>query len=191
MPALAANPILNPEAYDVVHFAGVSTAGCGVAQVTGAPRKYRLDVKDVAGAQGQTTTYQGWGATKGIQVKLLMWLPEHFAYFYSQIQPLVSIDASKTTPTQVQVYHPSLQVQGITQLLTEEVGQLTKEGQNGLWSVTLQFTEWRPAPRKNVASTPSGSGKSGTPAKEAAKPDVNAKIRAARDAALAMARRPT
>lgn len=145
----------------------------------------------MAGAQGQTTTYQGWAATRGIRVKLLMWRSEHFAYFYSRILPLVQIDASKTEPRQVQVYHPSLQVQGITQILTEEIGQLTQEGNAGLWSVTLEFTEWRPAPRKNATATPKGSGKSGTPAQEAAKPDVNAKLRAARDAQLALARRPT
>lgn len=191
MSALSANPIDSPEAFDEVFFAGVSTRGAGVARVTNAPRKYRLDVKDVAGAQGQTTTYQGWAATKGVRVQVLMWRPEHFEYLYSRIIPLVQIDASKTTPTQVQVYHPSLQAQGITQLLTEEIGELCQEGSAGLWSVTLEFTEWRPAPRKNVSATPSGSGKSGDPAKEAAKPDVNAKIRAARDAALAMARRPT
>ncbi len=197
MVALAANPITDPEAYNVVYFAGQPTPG--VVRVSKAPRKFRWDIKDVAGSQGQTETYNGWAATDGIEVKVLMWRASQVDDFYARIQPLLWIDATKAPASGVAIYYPSLQANQITTVNVEEISELTPEG-GMLWSVSVSLVEYRPAKAKNVSSTPNGGatkrgGSRGGPSQNyaalnQASPDPNQKLRDAVDKEFAIAKDP-
>jgi hypothetical protein len=168
VPALTSNPLLNPEAFDVIVVAGVVNPG--IVRVSGAERVFDWDVKDAPGSQGSTITYRGWKPTDSITLRFEFWEREQINEFYNEFVPLFYYDAAKTAPKPVDVFHPTLNANQVNSVVTKKIGPLTPEDKQ-LWSVTIEVLEYRPAPKKNATSTPKGSA--GTdPAKAAAKPTV-------------------
>lgn len=181
MGQLSANPLdpAQSSSWNVAVLAGEPTPG--VCRVTNCPRKYRWDVKNVAGAQGQTETYQGWEVVKGIRIKVEMWEREQIDDLYARVIPAIWVDALKATPTPITAYHPALNANQVTTLVVDEIGELCKDSPSGLWSVTIVFIEFRPAKAKNLTATPAGGAKGQSAAKAKADPDPNAAYRAYRD----------
>ncbi len=164
---LYANPFTSPELYNVLITGGEESPGV-CALVDGGGRPYKWDIKDQAGAQGASITYRGFRPSEGIAFKFKFWTAAQVDDFYNRYVPLLAYDATKTNPKPISVLHPVLMANDISSLVTDEIGPLTHEGQQ-LWTVTIKFTEYRPAKKKNVTSTPTGTTPS---ANSAAKPTV-------------------
>ncbi len=160
MSILFANPLVSPEQFDYLNVAG--TISPGVCKLEGGNRKYKWDVKDAPGTQGATETYRGWKVGDPIKFKFQLWTPAQIDEFFGTFLPLLEYDATKTNPKPVNVLYPVLAANGITNLVTDDIGPLVHEG-NQLWSVSVAFLEYRPAPKKNATSTPTGVNSNSKP----------------------------
>lgn len=168
MAVLTSNPLVNPEAFDVIVVAGVVNPG--IVKVTGAERVFDWDVKDAPGSQGSTITYRGWKPTESIQLRFELWTQAQITEFFTTFVPLFYYDASKSAPKPVDVFHPILNANQINSVVTKKIGPLVLEDKQ-LYSCTIEVLEYRPAPKKNATTTPKSS--TGTdPSKAAAKPTV-------------------
>ena len=152
--ALTSNPLVNPGAYNVISVAGVVSPG--LVRVSGGERVYDLDIKEAPGSQGSTITYRGWKASDGITLYFFFWEREQIDVFFATFLPLFQIDANKSAPKPVDVFHPVLNANQINSVLTKKIGQLTPEDKLG-WSLTIEVVEYRLAPKKNATSTPKSS----------------------------------
>jgi hypothetical protein len=152
---LSASPLDSPGIYDKLVVSG--RVSPGVFQLQGGERSYNWDKKKAAGAQGATSTYLGWNPTDGIKGKFLVWTNPDIFELTDEFLPLFQYDASKQSPKPVQVYHPVLALNQITAVTIDSIGPLTPEGK-GLWSVTVEMSEFRPAPKKNAVATPAAAG---------------------------------
>jgi hypothetical protein len=149
-----ANPLRLPEQYDFLNVAGILSPGVFV--LSGGSRPYKWDIKDAAGTQGATETYRGLRPSDDVKGKFLFWTADQIDEFFTKFVPLLHYDATKSSPKPIDVLHPVLAANGITTLVTTNVGPLTHEGQQ-LWSVTVEFTEFKPAKKKNATTTPNST----------------------------------
>lgn len=151
---LYANPFDSPEQYDFLNVAGVINPGLFI--LDGGTRPYKWDVKDTAGAQGATITYRGLRPSDDIKGEFQFWTAAQITEFYGTFIALLQYDATKSNPKPVDVLHPVLAANGITSVVTKEIGPLKHVGKQ-LWSVTVEFMEYRPAKKKNATSTPTAT----------------------------------
>ena len=157
MAGLYANPLgvgADPDAFDFILVAGCRSPG--VVEWQGGGREYKWDVKDPAGSQGATETYRGWNVSDGIKFKIKMWTGEQIAFCYATFLPVLQYDATKTNPKPVDIQHPVLMANDIFSVITRNIGPLTNAG-NQLWTVEIEFTEYRQPPKKNATSTPNNT----------------------------------
>lgn len=180
MPQLTADPIVDPGEWDILNAAGINNPGVFVLGC--ADRNYKWDVKDAPGVQGAILTYRGWRPTDGIKGTFLFWEPGQVEQFYTQYLPIFALDALKVNPKPVSVYHPSLRSNDITALVCKKIGQLVGTPQQ-LWSVTLEWIEFRPA-RIIRSETPSGA------TAVAGRPTPQSKLQAEIQKELNLARQP-
>lgn len=150
-----ANPLILPEQYDFLNVAGVLSPG--VFKLDGGERPYKWDIKDAAGTQGATETYRGLRPSDDIKGKFLFWTAAQIDEFFNVFVPLLHYDATKTAPKPINVLHPVLAANGITDLIVKNVGPLTHEDGKQLWSVTVEFAEYLPAQKKNATTTPTST----------------------------------
>jgi hypothetical protein len=152
MPQFTVDPLVNPGEWDVLYAAGIPSPG--IFALSGGPREYKWDVKDAPGVQGAFITYRGWRPTQGIKGIFQFWLPGQVEEFYRWAQ-VWALDARKLATKPVDVYHPALAANEINALVTKSFGPLVGTPQQ-MWSVTLEWIEWRPA-RIIKADTPQGA----------------------------------
>lgn len=153
--AFFANPLVLPEQYDFLNVAGVLSPG--VFKLEGGTRPYKWDIKDAAGTQGATETYRGLRPSENIKGKFLFLTAAQIDEFFNVFVQLLHYDATKTAPKPINVLHPVLAANGITDLIVQEVGPLTHEDDHQLWSVTVEFAEYLPAQKKNATTTPTNT----------------------------------
>lgn len=173
---LFANPLVSPEQFDFLNVAG--TISPGVCKLEGSSRPYKWDIKDAPGTQGATETYRGWRPSEGIKFKFRFWTAAQIDEFFGTFLPLLQYDATKSNPKPINVLHPVLAANGITNLVTKEIGPLVDDG-NQLWSVSVEFIEFRPGPKKNATSTPNSTNinsKPGTGSKPTAQDEQDKEI---------------
>lgn len=166
---LFANPFDSPEQYDFINVAGVISPG--LFKLQGGGRPYKWDTKDSAGTQGATQTYRGLRPSGNIKGKFCFWTKTQIDEFYNSFVGLLHYDATKANPKPIDVLHPVLAANGITSLITEEVGPLTHEDGKQMWTVEVEFSEYRPAAKKNATSTPTSTKTQGNNSK-GSKPTV-------------------
>lgn len=127
--------------------------------IEGASRPYKIDQKDPAGAEGATTTYRGLKPSE-FTIKLMM-APtfqssaEDFA-FLAQFLSLFQIDANKKAPEAINILHPALAANDIFNVLPKSVGHITYS-QGGVYTVSIEVVEYKPAKKANVTTTPKSS----------------------------------
>lgn len=146
------DPINNPQAWDTITVAGVSSPG--VCQLGEFKRAHEWDIKRGKGSDGATITFTGRPPAKG-SFKLLFWTANHFT-LWKQFVPLLKYDPTKKAPQPVDIYHPALDDLNITSVVAESIGTIQHEG-NQLYSVTVELLEYFPAPAKSAVSTPTSS----------------------------------
>ena len=150
------DPITNPQAWDTITVAGITSPICQIGEFK---RAHEWDVKRGKGSDGATITFTGRPPAKG-SVKFLLWTPAHFT-LWQQFVPLFKYDPTKKAPQPVDVYHPALDDIQLKSVVTESIGTIQHEG-NQLYSVTVEFLEYFPAPPKSAVSTPTYSAASHT-----------------------------
>jgi hypothetical protein len=152
MGILTVTPLEDPASYDRMVLGDITTPGiCEL--VGGGERPYKWDQKETAGAQGVTTTYRGWRPSDGIRFKFKLWTAALIQAFFRDVYPVIAIDGEKQEPKPYSVYYPTLFANDIFWLITDKIGPLTDEGKQ-LWTVTVEFKEFRQAKPKNVTTTP-------------------------------------
>ncbi len=162
---MSANPILQPELWDVAQLGGVSTPG--IAEVTGAALVRSWDVRKGYGTSGATTVYTGDQPAK-FSLKLTFWLADQVDAYNDQIVPLLEA-APKGAKKALDFYHPaaSERPQNIRAVVVEDVGQLVQSG-DGLWTVEIKLLQYR-APKAAIGKPAGAAGnKATTPAPSAA-----------------------
>jgi hypothetical protein len=125
----------------------------GVCEITGAGSPRKLDERGGYGLSGSTLVFTGVGLAKW-SVKILLWLPEHFAD-YAQWRPLVARPPLNTRPRALDIWHPYLEALGIRSCMVEDEHQPEPEDDTGLFAITIDFKQFR-APRIALAK-PDGS----------------------------------
>lgn len=148
---LPANPLENPSALDVLVVTGVASPG--IVSLQGGERPYNWDVRYALGLQGAVIMYWGWKLSENIKFTFKFWEAAQITEFYTSFLPLLQYDVTKRRPKPVTVYHPILQANDITSVVTKEIGPLVDLG-NQLWSVTVTFLEYRLPKRQKAAVTP-------------------------------------
>ena len=152
--ALPFGPGSDPDAYNF--FIASGTRSPGIAEWGEAPREYIWDLKQASGSQGATETYRGWKVGEGIKFKIKMWTQDQLRFFYETFVPLLKYDATKQNPKPIDIQHPVLMANDIFSVVTQKIGSLTNAGAQ-LWTVDIEFAEYRPPAKKNATSTPNGS----------------------------------
>lgn len=152
MTSAAVNPLDNPEAWDVIRVGGVDSPG--VCTVTGFVRKHEWDKKKGKGAAGETITFVQLPAADG-KVKFQLWTRQHFVD-WATFRLQLKYDPTKKAPQPVDIYYPALADIEIHSVVTENIGAIEHEGGN-LYSITVDFLEYRPPPPASAVTTPTGS----------------------------------
>ena len=146
------DPITNPQAWDVVKL-GQSTSP-GVCELSGFKRGHEWDIKKGKGTVGSTITFVARPPAKG-SIKFKLWTAAHFDAWATFVA-LLKYDPTKKAVQAVDIYHPSLADIDITSVVTENIGIIVHEG-DGLYSRTVDFIEYFPAPNVSAVSTPTTS----------------------------------
>lgn len=151
-PQVNADPISNPQAWDVVVIAGVKSPG--LAQVGAFDRQHDFDVKKGKGTIGATLTFTGKPPAKG-SIKFLLWTQAHFSAWVN-FRTLFKYDPTKQSVQPVDIYHPSLSDVDITSVVCEKLGNAVHDG-NGLYSISVELIEYTAPPQTSAVSTAKGS----------------------------------
>jgi len=157
MADLPVSPIANPQAYDAFIFAGEAYLYC---DYSGFDRLHKWDEKDGKGAKGATNTYVSDPLAKGT-VTFHAWEEDHFTQFRT-IREILRFDPTKKTGVAVEVWHPALVENDITALVVTKQGPWHHDG-NGMYTRTLEFTEFRPPKKVSAVSTPGSASTGGGP----------------------------
>ncbi len=186
---LIVNPLRVPAFYDKLNAAGIDNPGVFIL-ISGGSRPYKWDRKSAAGSQGATSTYRGWDVSSGIKGKFVFWEATQIDEFYDTYLPQLQYDANKQSPSPVDIFHPALNANGVTAIQVDDIGPLVDEsGGKQMWSVTIEFSEFRPAAKKNATATPNAAQAAPAGAGET-KPSVQDEIDREIEKELEMARRP-
>ena len=148
----ALDPITHAEAWHVVRVG--QTASPGLAIPGEIKRKSEWDVKKGKGTFGSTITFVG-RPPGTVSVEFLLWLPIHFAQ-WDAFRPLLKYDPTKKSVSAVDVFYPSWADVDFKSVVTESIGSIIHKGK-GLYSATVDWLEYFPAPKRSAVSTPAGS----------------------------------
>jgi hypothetical protein len=152
MASEALDPITNAEAWGVLRVG--QTVNPGLALVGEVKRKYEWDKKKGKGTNGFTSTYVGLPAPEA-SVEFLLWTAAHFSE-WAAFRPLFKYDPTKQNIQAIDVFHPAWADVDFKSVVVESIGSIVHKGK-GLYSCTVEFSEYRPAPKKSAVSTPTHS----------------------------------
>lgn len=176
MTSLAAlNPIDNPSSWDVVEIGGVQSPGR--CSWTGWKRHNQWDRKRGKGTRGSTQTLVQQPEAEG-EFTFYLWDNgnfgtghNHFAE-WDKFSPLLQYDPTKRTPQAINIFHPALATLDppVTSVVIEDVGALTPEGGDGMFTITVKMSEFFPVPPKKAVGTPTTSKDAPAPTSPGAQP---------------------
>lgn len=150
---LSANPLTNPEFWNVLVLAGGVKSPGLFRLLDGTGRAYKWDIRDAPGIMGAIETFRGWKVTNPIKSRFEFWEARQIDEFYTSFDPLLSYDPRKFRPKPIEAFHPALAVNAINKLIVLEKSLLKDLGKQ-LWCVEVDFAEYRKPPTLNVTSTP-------------------------------------
>lgn len=141
-----------PFTWDVLQLAGQELPG--LAKVK-ASRKYKLDRKDQAGADGGDLTGLGHMPAE-VEITLRLWTTSQFNELQSLLPKLMT-RPGKGIPSPVDASHPALALLGIKSLYITELSAPMETSTKHVFELTLQATEFLPVKKQNVTLTPTMS----------------------------------
>ncbi len=162
------NPLVTPNAYDVIRLGGVISEG--QAEVTNGASPRKIDVRKGNGLSGATTVFTGIDI-KAFNVRLTFWDQAQIEWYGSIFAPLLALPPSGKSPKSLDFYHPLVSEPpiNIRAVLVENVTQLLQTG-DGIWTVDISLMPFRPP--KPALAKPAAAAK-----KDAPKPqDANDKL---------------
>lgn len=163
------DPIENAHAWHVVTIG--TTDSPGVCELAGWDRPFDWDEKKGKGTNGASLTFTNRPLGSG-SVTFKLWTAEHFDEWQS-FRKLLDYDTTKRAAQAVDIYHPAISANGFKAVVVTKLGALVHKGK-GLYTVTVDFKEYSPPPKKSAVSTPTGSGngpRTGPRALEGDQPD--------------------
>jgi hypothetical protein len=152
------DPFNNAQAWDQIQIGGMVWGGpaglFGKIRIQGASRFYKIDAKKGKGLNGATQTYQGQHPKK-FKLIFSWWTPSQHDY-WTRFQLLFLFDATKlgSLPPVWPIYHPALQLLGITAICVEDVGAVEVDEVTKLASASLTVEQFVPPPPLNATTTP-------------------------------------
>ena len=151
---MSANPLLLPEAFDVIIVGGEYLPG--LADVGKPKRTFKWDKKEGPGTQGDALTYRG--------SRLVSWVVELTFWEAEQVEEWdVKRPGLEPDPKNVRaldIVHPVLDRQKIRSIVVEEITELFPKLKGG-WGVQIGFNEYKAPAKANASGTPKGSASSG------------------------------
>jgi hypothetical protein len=151
------NPIENPEAWDVITIGG--TESPGICTLSGFTRNAEFDVKKGKGSLGATVTFVQRPPIEG-SIKFQLWEPAHFEE-WATFRKLLKYDPTKKAITALDIFHPALAEIDLKSVVCKSIGATSHDGKQ-LYSVTCEFLEYAPPPKKSAVGSPAGSKSNGT-----------------------------
>lgn len=161
---LGINPRTVPALYDFAVIAGRKTPG--VAIVSGFKLPWEWEKKKGKGSSGASVTSQGEDLSDGT-LKLLLWRSggsqddgiDDFAEWDDLREYLIlQIRGGGKDPKALDFTHPYTTDLGISSVYVKSIGQVTREGNRGLHSVTIELGQFR-APQKAGGTPKASTGK--------------------------------
>lgn len=149
---MAINPITNPQAYDTVRVGAVESPLCKLGNWK---RKYQFDVKKGKGTVGSTTTFVANPPAEG-SITFYVWEASQWDQWVA-FRNVLAFDPTKAKAQAIDIYHPALVGLGVKSVQTTSIGPETNSDDKGLWSIEVEFIEYRPVPKKDATSTATGS----------------------------------
>lgn len=167
---MTANPLVNPEAWDVCSLGGVDLPGLCV-ECAGASNPRKWEERAGYGQSGATVVYTGDGLAK-FPITLHFWLPEHFDQWEAikgDLMPKMQRPAPFSPPPATKasdIAHPSPDYlpMPISAVVVEEVA-VPKQVEPGLFEITIKVIQYR-------KPTGAGAVPDGAKDKPADKPDA-------------------
>ena len=141
-----------PFTWDVLGLAGDEVPGLAKVKAT---RKYKLDKKDQAGADGGDLTGLGHMPAE-VEITLRIWNTDQFNDLQALL-PKIMVKPGKGVPSPVDASHPALTLLGIKSLYITEISAPMETSTKQVYELTLQATEFLPVKKKNVTLTPTMS----------------------------------
>lgn len=148
----AVNPFDFAQAWDVISIG--RTACPGICKISGFKRAHEWDVKKGKGSFGASITFIQRPPAKG-SVTFSLWTALHFSQ-WDVFRPLLKYDPTHKAVQAVDIYHPSLADIDITSVVTESIGAIEHQGDQ-LYTITVDFLEYFPPPKKSAIGSPTGS----------------------------------
>jgi hypothetical protein len=146
-----ANPIDQPDAWDVFILSGQPSPGYCV--VTGASSPRKLDEKDGHGQSGATVTYKGDKLCHFTVTVYLMETVDWDAWWLWR--RLLAKPPTGAKAAALSCSHPALAPLGVDSCLVEEEGQPEPDGDDGRYKIAIKFCQFRP-PTPSLG-TPAGA----------------------------------
>ncbi len=138
-----------PASWDVASLGGHVLPG--LARIDGLELSSKWDVKEAAGTDGATETYQGYTPAP-FQLVLRIWERAQWERWLS-IAPKLRPRPGKETPLPLDIVHPDLAVWNISRAILRKV---KPKKIPDFYEVSMELTEYFPQPKKTVTATMNG-----------------------------------
>lgn len=152
------SPFDNPQNWDSVTIAGLTwgsnAPGAGRIVVKRAKRSYKWEKKNPKGQVGERQTWVGRNFPP-FELHFHFWDTPGFDYWQDYSKVFVYGDG--TEPPVLSIYHPSLVLVGISQVIIVDVGAAELQNEGGEYIATVTLEEFKPVTAKNITASPAGA----------------------------------
>ena len=143
-----------PEQWDRVVLADYEWPGLATVTVS---RANKWDSKKAKGSHGEEREFSGVDPAK-VVITIKFWdFDAWYQIVVSDLIKTVEPDPGKTKVDSITIGHAVAAARGVTRITVDSVDGPTKV-EEGIWSFTVNATEYRPPSTKNATGTASGSG---------------------------------
>ncbi len=144
----AVSPWAQPNSWDTIQIGTVSWYG--KFEIEGFARKYNWNIAAGWGFQGAYEIFQAQPPAEG-SITFYVWADTQYSTYIALVAALSyspthlpPSNASGSSTNALNVVHPMLQNNGITQLIVKSIGPLKKQSDDLLFSFTVEFAEFVP-----------------------------------------------
>lgn len=143
-----------PEQWDRVVLDDVEWPGLATVTVS---RANKWDAKKAKGAHGEEREFSGVDPAK-VTIVIKFW--DFNAWYELVVSDLIKVvepNPEKKKPDSIKIAHAVAQARGVDRITVDTVDGPTK-AEEGIWTLTIQATEYRPPSTKNATGTATGKG---------------------------------
>lgn len=181
----AVSPWAQPLAWDTIQIGSLSWYG--KFEIRGASRKYLWNIANGWGFAGAYEIFQAAPPSK-FTITFYVWADEQYSTYLQLLDvlryspahmPPNNASGSSGNTSALQMIHPQLQNNGITQCVVESIGDLQKQSDDLMFSFAVDFIEFVPQ-RAFPPQTPDTSAEQMDPLLSQDKKDALARLAVAR-----------